>query len=320
MSLVQRLAARVRPATATPAASSQPLTPFTASSTPIQADPYPLIPDNYMIGLVEGEDKTPERERIGVDGYTHVSSLMGICTRQHVIAALYGVKLLRPVTGADRVVWALGRAAEKHWRTQFISARRRRGIWGVWKCLCGAAEHHGLHKTGIVCTRCQTQADHFHEPTLRDHANHVTGHPDLPFFFGKFMVVNEIKSMEGEAFNDLKEPKGDHVHQALMYRRMVRLQYQNLFPVHKQVIVTYISKKYNRERRRGSTETWRPYKEFKIDGSTPEREAQVDASLADAAEIKAGRASRNLPPRTACANSTCSRAKDCPVAHLCFGL
>jgi hypothetical protein len=265
--------------------------------------------------MVMAADMTPEKLRLGDSQHLHVSSLIGICERLHVLSRRGAGELLRPVTGSDRLVWRLGRAVEAHVRTQFIQARQFAAIYGRWKCdnaACGSQGYVGTHDRTNVCI-CGRPRNVYHEPTLWDDENGIVGNPDLTFLHAGQFVVTEIKSMEKERFNELSEPLGDHVHQAILYRDL----YQRLgFPVHDNVVVFYASKGYSFRRtdRQGRNPI---YREFHVDATAPSLARLVSDSLASARRVKDHVAEGRIPPRV-CTSSTCTRAKDCPLTSRCF--
>lgn len=302
--------------------------PIVVAETPIYADYEDPIPDNLphssavleempeipsVKDLLDAQDRLPERNRVGgnAEGYMHMSSLIATCARKEILAAQHaGMEVFNNVTGGHRLVWAYGRAAEKHVRGQFIAATGG-NLYGRWKCVCGHTEALGwgtdIHH--LTCNRCTGPVEHYHEEPIYDHERKIVGNSDMPFTVGNdWLVIGECKSMNKVDWDKLTAPLNDHVLQAATYRRL----YQNAgWKVHDKVVVLYAVKEF----KFGS-----PYKEFHVDVSSGMMETQVDDILAMAEEIAAARATRSIPPRTICGSSQNPIAKQCPMASLCFNL
>ncbi len=269
--------------------------------------PVTALKRNLVKDVIDGQDRIPQRNRrLGATGYTHVSSLIGICTRQVVLAAVHERTVTEAVTGGNRVVWALGKAAERHARQQLIAGWGYQSVFGVWRCRCEHLETRGYHDSRRKCDRCGESADTYDELTLYDHRHRIVGNPDLLFRDrGKFVAL-ECKSMTGEQFKALTEPKADHVHQAVMYRHLLEV---SGFPAHDEVIIFYVNKNFMF----GS-----PYKEFHVNTREPACEALLARSLAEAARVRDGLRERVPPPRTMCDSVHHPEAKKCPMVGLCF--
>lgn len=238
--------------------------------------------------LLDAQDRLPERERVGgnAEGYMHMSSLIATCSRKEILAAQHsGTEQYRNVTGGHRLVWAYGRAAEKHVRGQFIAATGG-NLYGRWKCVCGHTEAlgWGTDIIGMSCNRCTGPVEHYHEEPIYDHERKIVGNADMPFSVGNdWLVIGECKSMNKVDWDKLEAPLNDHVLQAATYRRL----YQNAgWKVHDKVVVLYAVKEF----KFGS-----PYKEFHVDVSSGMMETQVDDILALGEEIAVARAARSIP-------------------------
>jgi hypothetical protein len=268
----------------------------------------PLIPDNYIKETVGRMDSTPEQSRLNHPGYTHVSSLIGVCTRQYALAARFETQAVERVTGGHRVMWKIGKALEYHVRTQFIKGQGRMGIYGVWRCDCKRVEHLGMFPSRR-CATCGGEATNYGEPVLHDDDNMIVGSPDLTFLVGRyFFVPTELKSMNKDDWNALEAPLPDHICQAAMYRYL--FQKKN-FLVHDNIKFVYTTKDFK---------FGDPYKEYQIDCTQPSIVATVASMVETARAIKVANESRVLPPRQVCRSQGNSRAKSCPVAHLCFNM
>ncbi|QIG76124.1 hypothetical protein EVC24_103 [Rhizobium phage RHph_I4] len=268
----------------------------------------PILPDNYIKETVLRQDTAPSASRLNHPGYVHVSSLVGICARQYALAQRYQVEAVESVTGGHRIMWKIGRAVEKHVRMQFIDGQGRQGIYGVWKCRCERIDHLGMFPAR-TCNYCEEQATRYFEPVLHDEENKIVGSPDLTFLVGRFYFVPvELKTMNKADWDKLEAPLPDHIAQASMYRYLYSLKG---YLVHNNVKFVYVTKDFK----------WGdPYKEFQVD-CTQEAVVNTVAAMVDAARrIKSARDTRVLPNRSVCQTASNSRAKGCPVAHLCFSM
>lgn len=267
----------------------------------------PELKRNLVKEVLDGQDRIPERDRrLGGTGYVHVSSLIGMCARRQVLAGLHERTVQESVTGGHRVMWALGKAAEKHARQQLIAGWGYQSVFGRWECRCGALETRGYHDSRRRCERCGESANTYEELTLFDHTHRIVGNPDLLFRDHGFFVPLECKSMTGEQFKELREPKPDHIHQAIMYRHLLEA---NGFPAHDEAIILYVNKNFMF----GS-----PYKEFHVNTRSPANEALIARSLEEAARVRDGFREGVPPPRLMCDSVHHPEAKKCPLVGLCF--
>lgn len=274
----------------------------------------PDIPEDYIKSTVIRMDTAPQQSRLsGRDGdahpgYTHVSSLIGVCTRAYALAQRFQVEAVESVTGGHRVMWKIGRAVEKHVRTQFIEGQGRQGVYGRWVCLCEGIDHLGMFPAR-TCQRCGQQATRYKEPVLCDDENKIIGSPDITFLVGRYYFVPvELKSMNKKDWDALTAPLPDHIMQAAMYRDLYKTKN---FLVHDKVKFVYTTKDFK----------WGdPYKEYQIDCTQPHIESLIQDMKDAARAIRVARETRTLPQRTICQTAGNTRAKGCPVAHLCFSM
>jgi len=267
----------------------------------------PDIPENFLIKTLDVVDKKPEKSRIGKPGYTHVSSLIGGCVRQYVLATRFNVEILESVTGGHRVMWRIGRAVETHVRDSFLEGQGNKGVYGRWKCKCGRVDHLGLYPSRGC--NCQNEPLKYFEPVLYDEENKLVGSPDMTLIMGNFFFTPvEVKSMNKEDFDDLTAPLPDHIAQAASYRRLYQLQGRR---VHDKVIIIYTKKEF----KWGS-----PYKEFHVDCTSDLVQGVVQTIVDKGAQIANSVAASVLPERHICQSASNPLAKKCPVAHLCWGM
>lgn len=268
---------------------------------------------DFVIKRVLEADAMPESTRVGRQ-YTHVSSLIGICPRRHILAHVHKLERIKSVIPAMRLVWALGRAAETHVRGQFIESVQRHGVVGAWACKCGYLKHTGLYLDAAACPRCRFKHTNYKEAPLFDHEARITGSPDMLFIrpdTKKIMVV-EFKSMNKDDFGKLNAPKRDHVLQAMAYNELLRL---NGCEQDTHVTIIYVSKDY---------QVVSPYKEFQIE-RTSEYETNIKImwenahTISDAIKANSSGLEVGIPDRLgSCTSIDSSTAKSCDCVGLCF--
>lgn len=285
----------------------------------------PDFEQGFLSKLVERCDNMPDEERVHSD-YIHVSSMVGWCDRKYVLQARSKAQIpsytARSVTGAHRIVWALGRAAEKHVRESIIRSVDFRGVFGNWKCVCEKSEHAGFYNERMTCQFCKGKLRTYHEFTLFDDDNHVCGNPDMLIVRRKRIYPVEIKSLtNSESANKMKrgfdtiiQPFGDHTFQVDAYHYMLERCFdggpegQDLLPGDK-VMVLYVNKDF----KWGS-----PYKEYWMRAVEPKRKQAIRREFAKARNVFNSIHGGPLPERKLCKHSTCDLAKKCPVAQECF--
>lgn len=272
----------------------------------------PSLPENYLTAMVETQDARVEAPRTlgNREGLTHLSSLLNVCPREHVIARRFNISRPQAVTGGHRVVWKFGRAVEDHVRSSILAARERRNIYGVWKCVCKHTAHTGFHPPAATCPRCRLPLDRYYEVELIDPDNGVTGSPDMLLVERGWFVPVEVKSMNKDDFDKLSAAVPDHALQVAGYWRILRaLGYR----VHAEARLIYVRKEFLWGGRN------RVYKEFVVRPETlsPLTEAMFSAGREIQDHLQAG----STPDRiTGCHSATCSRARSCSVSDVCWSL
>lgn len=270
--------------------------------------------DGYVVSQVMAGDRSPEKVR-GGSGYVHASSLIACCPRRHALMSLLGSGYKVP-RSADRLVWAIGRAVEAHIRNQFIEQVDGAGVIGEWSCQCRKSKTDGFRPSvKLKCETCGKPQTHYGELALFDHEYRIVGSVDLLYARpdNHRVRVNEIKSINKKEFDLLTCPKGDHVWQALIYRRLLQ---RNGVDVDDKVAVIYGCKDYSFK--------GPPYLEFSVKPS-PEHETGLDKMWKRAAEIrdftlaKANKTKAVLPPRIQlCPHANTVTAKSCDQCNACF--
>ena len=276
---------------------------------PVSALADPPMPDNWLKRALDQQDNAPETSRTGHTGYTHVSTIAkAVCVREYALAANYNRQASNALTGGHRLLFAYGRTAENHIRETAIRAFNG-AVYGKWKCACGNIEHIGT-RPAVTCQQCGKPADRYREEPVFNHEFRVVGNPDLPIMISRtHMAIVEIKSLPGDEWRDLTEPKSEHVTQAILYGWMKRTAG---FTVHDNIILLYATRNF----RWGS-----PYKEFHVSLSDPAKQERLALSLEAAAQIRDALANRTVPARLpACTSVSDRRARDCPQCAFCFNL
>ena len=244
----------------------------------------PQLPKEFLKSMIEIQDHIPEPSRLSEDSeYVHVSSLLDLCPRQYWIACKHKVRLQSSPYSADRIVWEIGKALERH----------------VVKNL---KNYHG---------------DKFvrSNENILNYEYGISGSPDVEIDIDNNMVViGEVKTMNKRDFDKLKKPITEHILQVAMYRWLYNkhnIEYNFNMRAHDAVVLLYICKDYARES---------PYKEFHVDVNTPIIQSGVDRALELAWELKEARELDSIPERWVCDRQDCTRSKNCPVSYLCWSL
>ena len=272
--------------------------------------------DSYVTERVLEMDAVPEVTRVGKQ-YTHVSALIGVCPRRHIISHIHGLERVKAVSPSMRLVWALGRAAEHHVRTQFIEAVNKFGVIGIWACKCGYLKSTGLYSEVVAeCPRCRSKNSTYKESPLFDHEARITGSPDMMYMRPdnqKIRVV-ECKSINKAEFEKLKAPKKDHIHQAMAYNELLRI---NGLSQDDSVTIIYVCKDFQFKS---------PYHEFHVERSEEHEKVislmwQNANLIAKAIRDKAEDKEVVVPDRlVSCSSTSSTTAKSCDCVGACFAM
>lgn len=270
------------------------------------------------------EDRKSEKGRGGTK-IIHASSTihMPACSRAHYLMhemRQAGATFSEIPFGSMRLVWAYGRAAEKHVRDTLLSDERMRSdAYGLWKCACGKSRYQGRFlPSSDKCTRCGTRSDRYHEALLLDPEYGLSGSPDFIFWDVSAYRVVEIKSIKGRrdeggtstapTFRELDVPQPNHVNQGCHY---VKLGQRNGLAVHRRPLVLYVSKGFE-------TRQW--YKQF-IPGDAAMQRAETSVSeQRSATKGYRGALASGYCPRMCeeCVSNPSSRQKSCPAWAECM--
>ena len=281
----------------------------------------PLACGDHLASIVTAYDRKPEKVRIG-GKWIHVSYLVGgDCLRALQLGYRLNVSAQKKPSAADRLVWAIGKAVEKHIRDTVIEAVGHDKVFGIWECGCKGLQIRGLGSTK-TCKKCGNQAIHYSEYHITDESLLLSGSPDLLVMVGgtkddPILMAVEIKTIkvvpkggvktQAADFHSLEAPSRTHALQVLCYHGLMT---RNGFRMSDECVVLYAAKDYV---------TCNPYKPFTVDANAPHNSFAVDAlfnlaqryaELDDTADL--------LPRCSACVDSNCSKAKSCPVGAHCF--
>ena len=267
--------------------------------------------DNMITSVVSMMDSSPTEVRDYRSEYTHVSSIVNPnCMRKLLLGSRDNMPVYRPwMKSSDKILWAMGRACEAHIRSQFITARAKKGIYGVWSCVCGVTSRTGYYSS-CVCDKCGKDADVYGEYRVENHEVMLSGQIDLLVqLANERLVVVETKSMNKDEFDKLEAPVPAHILQALAYRRLL---IETGFNMADEVCIVYASKGYVFK---GSV-----YKEFCVNtGSTSLTSFMrvVDTMWDIARDTAEHRRNRTLPDRV-CSHVGDTKAKQCHKVAECF--
>lgn len=264
---------------------------------------------DLLTEVVTSMDRAGENRR-GVGGIMHASDIVGgICPRRVFILKNYEVEGAKLTWSGQRIIWALGRAAEQHVRHQFISASAS-NCYGWWDCNCGSISFLGRPQDNTDrCSACCSRAKNYREVTLSAYDGEqllVVGHPDLVLVVDGVAQIVEIKSLRQKAFEVLARPEADHIVQASIYAYLLHHDPDFPWEVSEYVRVFYVAK----DAMKGS-----PYKEFTHPAT------QYQAIAREGLEkIREGHGDE-IPERLSqCSSPQSSIAKGCDCCNLCFSL
>ena len=288
-------------------------TGFKSGSPAVANQGGPAIHAAIISSMVSLSDQQSEVSRAGSD-WVHVSSLLDFCPRRTALLQAEGGGPPQLPSSSDRVMWAIGRAVERHAREAFIQAVGFAGVFGRWHCPCGHETRFGFHDPEPSCPRCLGRLNAYAEITLFDNERRITGNPDMIWVSNGKALVVEIKSMTKTSFNPMEAPKGDHTFQATAYHLLLSRALERgeipgaNFTMHPEVAIFYCRKEY---------EFKTPYKEFHHEavGSY----SVVNAAFGEVERLRAAQAPGRLPSRLSCCNDLSDPVpKKCPVACSCL--
>lgn len=289
------------------------------SDAPVSV-PAPETGGNDLLKILYREDLRFGDDRFG--GKTvHASSLSKLprCARMFYLGNYMreqGMTFPSSTFGAMKLVWAYGRAAEKHVRETLLKdPEMRRSAYGIWRCMCKTTQSRGhLPITPAICPNCKSRADVYDEPTLVDRLRGISGNPDFMYLQGARYRVVEIKSIKAEGnasnpgFKELEQPIPGHVEQGTHY---IRLYENEGMAVHPVPYILYVKKEFD------------PRKWYKLlipsDAQMARAREDVEATRAVAQRYTEARHSGVLPARLPeCVHDRECQRKKCPVWMECM--
>ncbi len=276
----------------------------------------PDIPTEFITPFISMYDEKPQRNREGgTNGYMHVSNLISLtCKRKSVLMQRHQVEHHERVSSGHHLMWAQGRATESHIREGVIAMREGNGVYGEWSCVCGHSKHRGSRPDQrLLCEKCGHPVNVYGEAVLYDTEYMITGSPDLALMLPRdYLYITEIKSMNPDQFDELERPLPDHINQGVAYRDIFHRQG---FKVHSKVSVFYARKEFRWGYGRGKN---RVYKEFQVDATSEQSRVMLGQLYETAADVLRFKQQGGTPERTQCTSPESTKAKQCPVAHMCF--
>ena len=275
---------------------------------------------SVLSSMLNAGDKKKNERRLDAE-YTHVSSMVGWCAREEALLHMKDEVPQERVNGEHYVMWAIGKAAERHVRETLLAQIGVANAFGVWACKCEKTQRTGFGDATKKCVTCNTTVTQYNEFQAVSNKWRVRGSIDFLMRKpnGKIAVV-EIKSITNSAsanaqkkgFETLAKPMGDHIFQATCYVNLLGdpdVCAGHRLEVDDTAIILYVCKDFK----------WglRPYKEFHHTYG-PTDEARTLTEFRSAKQVWLAGKGKPLPPRTMCAHIGCSTAVKCPVALECF--
>lgn len=280
----------------------------------------PLLLDSGFQEAVQAEDSRTEATRTRGNSYLHVSALIhNPCSRKLMLLQTAEEAHRTRHFSSDRIVHALGRAAEHHVRTQYIEHVNASGVLGKWVCPCGETEHEP-HYNPAPCRHCRKPASIYRELTLLDHEFRIVGSPDIIVCGQDDLIVPvEIKSMKiaefmerrGESNETPFRPINEHIGQVSCYHKMLSDRFGDE-RMADYSLVYYVAKDYPRF-------GVNPYATVRVNmaDEAPQRWQRDVWALAE--ELWAARQRDALPDRLrVCGRPSAPTAKACECVGPCF--
>lgn len=265
--------------------------------------------------ILWAQDSVKENIRTNPN-YVHVSSMVDWCPREYALSLRYlkhGVRQEMP-TGADRIVWKIGRVVESHIRESLLAAYEPNVCFGRWRCQCGISYFDNVGHPNLRAECCGSSY-HYSEYVIQNDRWRITGSKDFGIVENGKLVPIEIKSAtdsdnakkNGKGFSVLKAAMPDHRMQLGLYNLL--LEEENLpWPVANYGLVIYGRKEYKYET---------PYKVFEVDMSRGSIQRTVCESVRPQALTVFDK--EHLPKRL-CSTPEQTRAKNCEHCQACFTL
>ena len=251
----------------------------------------------------------------------HASELTrpeGFCPRFYALADVSRFKPKDAWLGAaDVATWQLGRMWQDsivHW---FADMGRAVGHWRCRAC----NQLHEFQKRPVRCAGCASRAFDPVEVRFESAASGASCGIDMMVDVGDPLLLPvEIKSMAKDQFKDLLAPLAEHRLRTALYLRLIAESEHPWASLvqHDRAKVLYVCKGgYVADaelRRWGLADRYSPFKEFDVGRD----DAQTEEPSRRARVVKDFRSGAVAMPAGICSNALAKRARQCPLAKLCF--
>lgn len=256
-----------------------------------------------LLTILSQRDREVEARREGLDAIHVTAALSGdFCGRREWIIRNYNTNVgTNTPFSSQRIVWALGRAAERHVRDSLLASMRGNAV-GVWSCVCGKESHIGKFVTDRKCTACDTLLEIYGEHRAVSPSGNVSGSIDFLYQdeeedYG----VLEIKSIQKADYEKLTGPLTSHRDQCNFYVHLLRLRGLKVG----RASVLYVAK---------DAVSGSPYKVYEIP-------MEIQPSVIQAHKDAEEAFQEELPAkRSGCASPSSPIARKCSQCAMCFSL
>ena len=276
--------------------------------------------DNFLQRLYYEDNQPEESRRVSVirGDKVHSTMLPDICPRQVSLMRDYKMSPCDRLPRCnDRLVWATGKAFEKHIRQQLIKSVGLNDVWGgSTSCRCGQLSIPLLIQEERLiehCVHCKTHSNHtYHEAELELEEEHCTSASDFGTWNTKAeLVITEIKSKKLEPFLAMNIPEALNVRQAVFYNQVAK---KLGYPTADYVMIIYASKGFVKY------EDGLPYKVYKVNLSEVPSMIKGSESLFETGRLLKEVIEKGVIPDRRCSDPSLTAAKNCEVCALCFSL
>ena len=251
----------------------------------------------------------------------HASELTrpeGFCPRFYALADAAKIKPKEEWLGAaDIATWQLGRM----WQDSIVHwfADMGRAV-GHWKCLA-CNQLHEFQKRPVKCAGCGSRAFKPEEVRFESAVSGASCGIDMMVDVGDPLLLPvEIKSMAKDPFKELLAPLAEHRLRTALYLRLIAESEHpwSSLVQHDRAKVLYVCKGgYVADpelKRWGLADRYSPFKEFDVGRD----DAQTEEPSRRARVVKDYRSGAVAMPSGICSNALARRARQCPLAKLCF--
>lgn len=261
------------------------------------------VEDIRLLSLLSQKDREVEARREGLSSI-HVTAALSadFCPRREWLIRRYETSAgVNTPFSSQRIIWALGRAAEKHVRDTLLLSMKGNAV-GRWGCACGASFVVGRFDASQSCRKCGTPLDSYGEFRASSPTGAVSGSIDFLYQdTGECYGVMEVKSIQKADYENLSGPLIAHVHQCLFYVHLLR----GMGATVNRASILYVAK---------DAVSGSPYKVYDLPLEIPPAviEAHKDAEVSFQEELPAKRSGCNTPSSPV--------ASKCSQCALCFSV